>query len=343
MSDFTLQYHLTARCGYNCSHCYLKEPSYKKEIQNEHDFDTVKVVLDDLVDLTSKLSNLTNSLIEPVVHLTGGDPLLREDFFDILEYTQEKGIKVGILGNPDLVTTEVAEKLVKYNVLSYQVSLDGPEDVHNQLRGRDSFKRTLEAVQTLKTAGLRKTFVMYNVSPSNIQNILDTFRIVRNAGAYGFVFARVACIGNARGLDLEISPTQYRSVLKSLENEMNSTELTTRIVLKDPLWSLYKYETGKLQIDDSIKGGCQVGISLLSVLADGKVYACRRMESVIGKVPEESLYDIFVNSELLNEFRDFNNFEKCHSCPVLNSCRGCPAIAFGQTGSYFAPDPQCWH
>jgi len=78
-------------------------------------------------------------------------------------------------------------------------------------------------------------------------------------------------------------------------------------------------------------------------VTDGSVYACRRFSSLIGKVPEQKLIDLFIDSEKLNEYRDLNQYEKCKRCPLLYTYRGCGAVAYGFSGSFFSHDPQCWY
>lgn len=71
------------------------------------------------------------------INFTGGDPLLREDIFDLIGYARKKGILVGILGNPNHLDYETACKLKKLGVSRYQVSIDGLEDTHDRLRDRE--------------------------------------------------------------------------------------------------------------------------------------------------------------------------------------------------------------
>lgn len=79
----------------------------------------------------------------------------------------------------------------------------------------------------------------------------------------------------------------------------------------------------------------------MTILPNGDVYACRRCDSLIGKVPEQSIYQIFMG-EALEEYRQFDKFEKCTKCELMRFCRGCPAVAKSATGNFYAPDPQCW-
>jgi MoaA/NifB/PqqE/SkfB family radical SAM enzyme len=321
--DFTLQYHITVKCDYNCSHCYLQEDSYKSELDNVQDITTVKKVIDNYVEFLNRFSDELGIILHPVIHFTGGDPLLRPDFFKIVDYAVSKGVKIGILGNPDRLTTDVCRRIVNSGVRSYQISLDGPKEMHDTLRKKEgSFEKSLEAIQMLKEAGIKKTFSMYNVSVENIQYLLDTYKILNNIGTYGFVFARVVCMGNASNMNTNISPLEYKSYLKEMDDYVGGVEnrregFNTRVILKEPLWSLYNYEKGTLKNIDLIDGGCHVGINMLCMLADGTVYACRRMETPLGHVPSDDLYDIFTENELLNKFRDFNNYEKCKSCEII--------------------------
>lgn len=109
--------------------------------------------------------------------------------------------------------------------------------------------------------------------------------------------------------------------------------------------SLLNYEQGKLELppkDDRIYFGCSLGIHGLIILANGVVQACRRIPSVVGKVPEQKLIDIFIKSPEINEFRKVENLQKCSKCELLQVCRGCPAVSYGVYGDWTVPDPQCW-
>ena len=86
--------------------------------------------------------------------------------------------------------------------------------------------------------------------------------------------------------------------------------------------------------------GCHCDISHITVLANGTVYACRRCESPIGKVPEESFYDIFFGDKM-ESYHNFESFEACSKYELLRFCRGCPSVAKCATENFYAKDPQC--
>ena len=161
-----------------------------------------------------------------------------------------------------------------------------------------------------------------------------------------FAFARYC--PSADDLDLMVSPDEYRDFLdKMWDKYMQHQECDTRFALKDHLWRLYLYEKGLFNPNeienpnDLILDGCHCGITHITTLADGTVYACRRSETPVGKVPEQSFYDIFQSKEM-EQYRQYDNFEHCSKCELKNFCRGCPSVAKCVTGNFYAKDPQCW-
>ena len=319
----------------------MRTDRYGRELKLEQPIEDVISVIRDYRHFIDKLKNI-GIIFTPVIHITGGDPLLRPDIFEILDECKLNRLKVGILGNPDLITIELTKKLVDHGVISYQLSVDGPSSYHDKVRNKyGSYFNTLKAIKCLKDGGMRKIFIMCNVTKANIHLVPETYVNLINNDITEFVFARVACIGNAKDkTDTNIEPHYYKKLLSVMDRIRDDS---VKISTKDPLWAAYFSEKGKLEPSPiDIEGGCQVGISLMCIMADGHVHACRRMNSPIGKVPEDSLYNIFVNSDLLSKFRNFSNYKKCGTCDLVNNCRGCPAIAYGKTGSYFDDDPQCW-
>ena len=90
-----------------------------------------------------------------------------------------------------------------------------------------------------------------------------------------------------------------------------------------------------------IYGGCNCGNCHLTILPNGDLYACRRLESKVGNVFTDRIAKVWVSSQMEN-YREYNKFEKCSKCELLRFCRGCPAVSYGTSGDFYAPDPQCW-
>ena len=187
---------------------------------------------------------------------------------------------------------------------------------------------------------------MFSLSKANAGELKEVMTLASDIGVNVFGFARVVPFEEIKAADL-FSPQEYRNFLGDIyEHQVKLTKsgTSTRFSFKDHLWKLFFYERGEYQLSaraNQIVAGCGMGINCLSVLADGTAYACRRFISPVGKLPEQSIADVFLGSKL-NKYRQIKKLSKCSKCELLNYCRGCPAVAWGVTGSYTQADPQCW-
>lgn len=341
---FTLQWHITAKCQQACGHCYmLDSETYHSEIENELGYEECVGIIDDYLDSVGKWG------IHLRINFTGGDPLLNPHLSDLIKYAAERGISVGVMGNPFLLNEETAPQLKEAGAESYQLSIDGLEETHDSLRSKGSFQQTLRALQIVNKVGLRSV-VMMTVSKRNAEEITDVIELMARQRVHVFDFARLVPIGTGKQMqDQMIPPDDYRRLLlRILKMYKNLFDIgcLTHFGRKDHLWKLLYKEIGLVEIssDDTggIGGGCASGTRILTVLADGNVLSCRRLPVIIGKVPEQSLGDIFIKSPELIRMRQIHMMKKCGACDLLQHCRGCPAVAYGVYGDYFAPDPQCW-
>jgi len=342
---FTLQWHLTARCDQHCLHCYLYDsPTYERELKGELIYEDCCKIIDDFSDTFDNWGMPTR------ISFTGGDPLLREDIFDLIAHARGKGIGVGILGNPNHLDYETAKRLKDLGVSRYQVSIDGLEETHDRLRGRKGlFRDTIRAIHVLEDVGI-PSVVMFTLSRENADELIGVIRTVAKEGVSIFDFARIVPIGAGKQLrEQMLTPNEYRELLLKVLEEyrcLQENGCRTYFGRKDHLWRLLYQEVGLLKPlpkdKETIYNGCGIGSSILTVLADGTVYACRRLAVEIGKVPEQSIRDIFINSSEHNKMRRVEKMQKCGKCELIQFCRGCPAVAYGTYGDYMAPDPQCW-
>lgn len=344
--DFGIQWHVTAACDQKCKHCYMYDsPFYESEVNNELTLEQCKAMIDDFA------STLKRWKIKSTIAFTGGDPILRKDFFDILKYAQLKGFKnFVVMGNSYHINKRSAIKLKEHGVFAYQISLDGLQETHDKLRKPGSFEDTLRAYEVLKEVGI-KPVCMYTVSKLNMNELVDVIQLVAKIGLAAFDFDRLVPVGlGAKLKDEIISPLDYRDLLIKADEEYKRLEAEgckTEFGHKDNMWYLlYNEKVEKPKTFPSscnIDMGCLIGWAGVSILADGSVMACRRLPMLIGKMPEQSLSDIFIDSPELNEMRETERIENCGDCVNHSSCRGCRAIAFGASGGdYFAKDPQCW-
>lgn len=340
----TIQWHITVDCDQSCKHCYMYESeTYESEKNNPLTFEECCQFVDQYVEILQRF-NLTGAY-----YLTGGDPILRPDFWDLLKYIQSKEIiTVDMMGNPYHITEEVAKRLKEHGVRTYQISLDGLEDTHDYLRKKGSFKESLHALKVLNIHGINNN-VMFTLSKQNASELIALYQFLNKLDYINsFSFDRMVPIGLGNKLKEEgiLTNKEHRDILYQMfQSEIDNPGPVSQ-GRKDVLWGLLLYEVG-LMTPFPAEGtefcqGCVVPFGALTVLSDGTIYSCRRMPIKIGKVPEDNVWDVFINNSLINDFRDLDNYKKCRECELGFYCRGCPAIKYGYTGDPFNPDPHCW-
>lgn len=339
LPTFSIQWHLTTKCEQRCKHCYvLNSEDTESEIKGEKLITPDKILA--IADNFIKSCKMLNA--RPRVSLAGGNPLLHSYFWPLLSNLQENNVNVVILGNPFNITDDVVKRLVNHGVKRFQFSLDGLKDTHDRMRKTGSFEETTNAIATLLRGGI-DPIVMSTVSKVNAQEIPDLIKHTVNIGVKFYAFSRYCPVKNDK--ENMFSPVEYREFLSVMWKVfLKHKNSGVNFTLKDHLWTLFLEENGLFEVKNTrgvTVSGCGIGISHLSVLADGTVYACRRFKSIVGKVPEESFYDIF-NGEKLNEYRNIELLEKCKDCNLLHYCRGCMAVTHGYTGDWKKADPQCW-
>jgi radical SAM/SPASM domain protein of ACGX system len=338
---FAFQWHITDTCDQRCKHCYIFAEDNCKQL-TETPFDKMEYIVESCLEMCEKIGRT------PYFYITGGDPILHKDFWKLAALLKEKNITFGILGNPFHLNDEVCRKLADYGCRKYQLSLDGMRDIHDMFRKKGSFDTTVEKIDCIKNAGMYCA-VMSTVSSANINDFPALIDLVAEKNVDVFAFGRYCPTSGQKSGEYHIQPLEYKAFLemcykKFAEHKANGCETTFQ--LKDHLWTLFLYEKGLFTIPenhnpDMIYDGCHCGIGHMTILPNGDIYACRRMESRIGNVSENSMYDLFNGTEL-DKYRQWNSFEKCNKCELRGYCRGCPAVTFGYTGNMYAPDPQCW-
>ena len=342
---FSFQWHITDACDQRCRHCYIfSEDSCKKiDIMN---WQQIKDTFYNCLDFCEMYDRL------PYFYITGGDPILHPDFWKLLGLLKKHGIPFTILGNPFHLNDEVGRKLKECGCEKYQLSLDGMREIHDWFRKPGSFDITLEKIACIKKAGIRSV-IMTTVSGTNIEEIPDIIDTVAAAKADVFAFARYCPTGEEK--DVNIEPARYRELLATCDKkfkEYESLGCETYFNKKDHLWTLYEYETGTFKIPetaeaDKIYGGCNCGNCHLTILPNGDIYACRRVQdSRVANVFEDRLADVWICE--MEAYREYDKFKKCSKCELKAWCRGCPAVAGGSSSrktaveKFYDADPQCW-
>ncbi len=336
---FAFQWHITDECDQRCKHCYIfsKDKHKKTETMSFEKMCDVIANCEDFCLVYNKY---------PYFYITGGDPILHPDFWKLIRLLKSKDIPFTILGNPFHLNYEVCQRLKACGCEKYQLSLDGMRKTHDWFRKKGSFDTTLEKIDCIKKAGI-KAVIMTTVSEVNIDEMPDIIDTVVKYKADIFAFARY-CPSSGSG-EKGIAPLRYRELLEKCSKKFSEYETVgceTYFNRKDHLWTLYDYENGKFKIptdaeEGVIYGGCNCGNCHLTILPNGDVYACRRVQnSRVSNVFEDRLADMWVCE--MEKYRQYDKFVKCSKCELKAWCRGCPAVASGVNGDFYSADPQCW-
>ncbi len=336
---FSFQWHITDECDQRCKHCYIfsEDNCRKLDSMNWRQIETAFYNCLDFCEVYNRL---------PYFYITGGDPILHPHFWRLAQLLKKHEIPFTILGNPFHLSDDVCLRLKAYGCQKYQMSLDGLRETHDWFRKPGSYDCTIEKIACIKNAGIRSV-IMTTVSSVNIKEVPALIDEVVKAGVDVYAFARYCPTSSEK--DVGIKPEEYRAFLDTCYKKFKEYEAKgchTYFNKKDHLWTLYEYEEGLFRIpedaeDDIIYGGCNCGNCHMTILPAGDVYACRRVQnSKVGNVFKDRLADIWVCQ--MEAYRDFSKFEKCSKCELLRFCRGCPAVASGKDGNFYAPDPQCW-
>lgn len=337
MEYFAYQFHITDECDQRCEHCYIFSEDNSKFLVEMKVEDAEKVI-NNCVTMCEKMKCL------PYFYITGGDPILHKNFWEIAKILKDREIPFGILGNPFHLNDEVCQRLREYGCRKYQLSIDGMRNTHDSIRKLGSFDTTIEKIPVLRKAGI-DVAIMTTVSGTNKEEMEDIVDMVVENNVDIFAFARYCPTSFEKETHLE--PMEYRDILDRLWKKFETyKDRGTTFNLKDHLWNLYLYEKGIYKIPEGFDkkvmyDGCNCANCHMTILPTGEVYACRRMESPIGNALNDSMYEVFVG-DAMNEYRKYDKFEKCFNCELLSFCRGCPAVAYGYTHNMYSTDPQCW-
>ena len=336
---FSFQWHITDQCDQRCKHCYIFSGGEHQHLDSMT-WAQMEDTFYNCLDFCAVYDRL------PYFYITGGDPILHPDFWRLLELLYEHDVPFTILGNPFHLNDQVCRELKGLGCEKYQLSLDGLRQTHDWFRKPGSYDCTLEKIGCIKRAGIRAV-IMTTVSRTNRMEVPGIIDAAVAAGADVFAFSRYVPSGG--DLDASMTAQEYRELLAVCDQKFKEYEAQgckTYFNKKDHLWTLYEYETGAFTIPADaqpgmIYGGCNCGNCHITILPTGDVYACRRVaDSKVGNVLEDRLADVWVCQ--MEQYRDYTRFEKCAKCELMPWCRGCPAVAKGTGGDFYAPDPQCW-
>lgn len=330
--QFYFQWHITKACNLRCAHCY------------QEDYGRAALGIGDLLAIADHMVAAARRWnVGLRVSLTGGEPLQVPDLWPLAESLEARPEvdQIGILTNGTLVDAEACRKLSGLRKLrEVQVSLDGASaTTHDRMRGRGAFDRAVDGIRRLKAAGL-PVAVMYTLSPDNAADAVPVCDLVASLGVDSLTVERVTPCGTGRGLGVmspEAVHATYAEVHRWAGAQPPGAHLV-RVRRRRPLWAAVD------PADPDLGGFCPVGLWSLTVLEDGTLLPCRRLEVPIGNVlRDHGFFKAWYTSPVLWRIRQRRpGTDPCGTCEVRARCGGCRAVAYALTGDYLGEDPQCW-
>ena len=248
-------------------------------------------------------------------------------------------------GNPETLTEENAAAMADREVRAFQMSLDGLEATHDEMRSPGSFRRTVDALALLQQYGIERA-IMFTLYPKNASELIPLMQYVaQETCASSFNFDIGCYVGEAASLEHNFRPEALRDLFFRYLAEKERLLLAGRTISireKAKLLSLTRFENKTLYplstCSAPVNSGCLAGWTSLAVPADGTVLACRRLPVPVGKLPEQSVEEIFFGSELMKKLRRRESFAECGRCDFYQICRG--AVWQMSTASPAIPLPE---
>ena len=320
---------VTSKCNLRCKHCRVNEIGYDMTL------DEIEEVLNKLTDFKPR-----------GVFISGGEPLIRDDIVEIVKKSK-KLAPVTILNTNSLLLTENKLKELIDSGLNYiQVSVDGIEEQHDYIRGKGTYKKTIEKMKLINEYSDQiKLHISSVVSQKNIdymeefaRQILEIEKInVQILGFKRFIPNNVLKDTAALGKD------GLKKLYKNLELLQKKYNEKTTIVSDMPMKNVFN-EKRAIEVMKKYNlscVGCSAGVNGISIRNDGTVTPCTLLYISCGNILKQNLKEILQNADMV-KIKNRELKGKCGKCQYKLICGGCRAAAYQISGDFLEEDSECF-
>ncbi|WP_297963510.1 putative heme d1 biosynthesis radical SAM protein NirJ1 [uncultured Anaerovibrio sp.] len=340
----------TKTCNLKCRHCYMS--SDNKKYQNELTTEEAKSFIDDLADFRV-----------PVLLFSGGEPLIRPDFFELAEYAQKKGVRPTLSTNGTLITREVAQRIKDIGVGYVGISLDGLKDVNDKFRGVDgAYEKAMQGIQNCVAVGQR-VGLRFTINHHNIQELDNIFDFIERENINRVCFYHLVYSGRGNAMmDEDVTPEESRGAMDIIIRRTRDFEergLEKEILTVDNHCDgVYMYLKALAAGDDqlaaqikefiSMNGGNRSGIAFGEVDPFGYVHPDQfTQHHTFGNVRDRKFSEIWTDTghPIMAGLKDRKPLLKgrCSRCKFLDNCNGnFRTRAEARTGDFWESDPACY-
>jgi len=334
-----IAWEITRSCNLSCAHCRAAAEfgAYPGELS----LDEIKTTIDDIVTITN-----------PIIILTGGEPLMRPDIWEVVDYAHEKGAMPVIGTNATLITDEIASAMAEHRIPRISVSVDFPTaEEHDAFRGEPGcFDATIEGIRIAKRHGIGVQINM-TVTTLNHDKVEAVHDLAESLGVDAFHIFMLVPTGRGEDLlDKELPPEEYEKVLEWAYERQKTSPLHFKPTDAPHYYRIIrqkaKAEGKKVTREeyglDAMTRGCLGGITFCFISHVGDIQPCGYFDMQLGNVKEQPFSAIWTESKVFNELRDYSLLKgKCGACEYKAVCGGCRARALSVTGDYLAEEPYC--
>lgn len=331
----------TQRCNLNCVHCRCS--SDDDAPQGAFTTEKGKAIMDDIA-----------RWVKPVMVLSGGEPLVRPDIFELAQHGTDLGFRMCMATNGVLINPEICAAMKATGIQMVSLSLDGPNAaVHDDFRGvPGSFNGILRGAGLLKEHGI-SFLVNSSFTQRNQAHIADTFRLAKSLGAHAWYLFMIVPTGRGEDITSElIAQPDYDEILEwHYEQEKKETDILMRPTCAPHYYRIVpqlakkdgsRFKRRDLTFSTGAGKGCVAGQTICLIDAFGGVHPCSYMETSAGNVFETPFREIWEKSPLMLAMRDFDAYKgRCGACEFKNVCGGCRARAWSATGDHLEQEPLC--
>lgn len=334
-----IAWELTRGCNLACVHCRASAEAgpYPGELSTEE---------------CRRVMEEVSTLSKPVIILTGGEPLLRSDLFELARYGSGKGFRMVMATNGTLITEETARKIKASGIQRISVSLDGDSsETHDAFRKVEgAFEGALKGIERVKKEGVPFQ-INTTITKVNLHLIEGILQLAVKLGAVALHIFLLVPTGRGKELqDQEISPFDYEKTLEWFYEQRDKVPFQLKATCAPHYYRILRQRARKEEKKvtpqvyglDAMTRGCLGGISFCFISHLGQVQPCGYLELDCGNVKERPFPEIWATSEVFRNLRNIDAYQgKCGRCEFRRVCGGCRARAYETCGDYMAEEPYC--
>lgn len=336
-----IAWEITRSCPLSCRHC--RAAAQNVPYEGELGTDECKALLDNI-----------RTLGQPIIILTGGEPMLREDVYEIARYGTDIGLRMVMAPCGAYVDAGAVERIKAAGIERISLSIDGADrEQHDAFRGVDgAFDQVMAAARAAREGGLSFQ-INSTISRINRPRLLEIYRLAIDLGAAAFHPFLLVPMGRGEELkEYELSAQEYEDTLHEIYRLSREAPIPFKPTCAPHYYRILRQEeraagrtvTPETHGLDAHTRGCLGGQGFAFISHTGRVQLCGFLEESAGELKEHDLdfAHIWRHSPLFAAVRDRKRYEgKCGVCEYHRFCGGCRARAQAITGNYLASEPYC--